>query len=102
MTCGSRRNGLDWPQVRRYLTYMNTTLSSKGQIVLPAELREQDRIRPGQQFSVERLEEGEYLLKKMPAANQPGLADWLLACPEQNWFQPIPAESTDTLFSQKL
>ena len=76
---------------------MNTTLSSKGQIVLPAELREQDRIRPGQQFSIERLEAGEYLLKKTPSVGQPGLTDWLLACPDKNWFRPLESESTDTL-----
>jgi AbrB family looped-hinge helix DNA binding protein len=76
---------------------MKTTLSSKGQVVLPAELREQDRIRPGQQFSIERLEAGEYLLKKAPTTGQAGLADWLLACPGKNWFQPLESESTATL-----
>jgi AbrB family looped-hinge helix DNA binding protein len=81
---------------------MNTTLSSKGQIVLPAELREQDRIRPGQQFSIERIEAGEYLLKKAPAIGQPGLADWLAACPEEDWFQPLGSESTDSLLPRKL
>lgn len=74
-----------------------TTISSKGQVVLPAELRELDRIQPGQRFTIERLEEGEYLLKKMPLANNPGLTDWLLACPEKGWFTPLPSESTDTL-----
>jgi AbrB family looped-hinge helix DNA binding protein len=76
---------------------MKTTISSKGQIVLPAELRDQDRIRPGQQFSIERLEPGEYLLKKMAVPENSGLVDWLLACPEKDWFQPIASESTDTL-----
>jgi AbrB family looped-hinge helix DNA binding protein len=37
-----------------------TTVSSKGQIVLPAELREQDQIEPGEEFTVERLDRGEY------------------------------------------
>ena len=45
---------------------MRTVISSKGQIVLPAELRRQDRIRPGEQFDVERLDRGQYLLKKLP------------------------------------
>jgi AbrB family looped-hinge helix DNA binding protein len=76
---------------------MRTTVSSKGQIVLPSELREQDRIRPGQQFSIERIEPGEYLLKKMAVPQNSGLVDWLLSCPEKDWFQPIPSESTDTL-----
>jgi AbrB family looped-hinge helix DNA binding protein len=81
---------------------MRSTVSSKGQIVLPAELRERDRIRPGQQFSIERLGAGEYLLKKTPAAGKRGLTDWLLACPEKGWFHPLPTESTDTVSTGKL
>jgi AbrB family looped-hinge helix DNA binding protein len=77
---------------------MKTKLSSKGQIVLPAALREQDGIEPGQQFEVERVEEGQYLLTKVPSAS-PGFLDWLLACPEKGWFQPLPfvSDSTDSL-----
>lgn len=74
-----------------------TTISSKGQVILPAELRELDRIQPGQRFTVERLEEGEYLLKKISVSDNAGLTDWLLACPEKDWFTPLPSESTDTL-----
>ncbi len=44
---------------------MRTTISSKGQVVLPAELRQQDRIAPGQQFEIQRIRHGEYLLKKL-------------------------------------
>jgi AbrB family looped-hinge helix DNA binding protein len=76
---------------------MNTTISSKGQIVLPVELRQRDRIVPGQRFEIERLEAGRYLLKKQEAPDNEGLVDWLLACPEKGWFQPIHSESTDTL-----
>lgn len=76
---------------------MNTTVSSKGQIVLPAELREQDAIVPGQRFVVERLEQGKYLLKREPDGDNAGLVDWLLACPDKDWFKPIPSESTDQL-----
>ena len=76
---------------------MKTTVSSKGQIVLPAELRLQDRIEPGQEFEIERLDRGEYRLKRRsPAANE-GALDWLLACPEKGFFVPIESESTDTL-----
>ena len=82
--------------VRRYLTAVKTVVSSKGQIVLPAELREQDRIVAGQRFEVERLEEGRYLLTRQPEHNA-GLVDWLLACPEKDWFVPIDSESTDDL-----
>jgi AbrB family looped-hinge helix DNA binding protein len=81
---------------------MKTTVSSKGQVVLPAELRDQDRIHPGQQFSIERLEAGEYLLRKLAVPENAGLTDWLLACPEKGWFQPLASESTDTLAARKL
>jgi|tagenome__1003787_1003787.scaffolds.fasta_scaffold20630032_4 hypothetical protein len=32
-----------------------------------------------------------------PKNGQVGTVDWLLDCPEKNWFQPLPSESTDTL-----
>jgi AbrB family looped-hinge helix DNA binding protein len=76
---------------------MKTTISSKGQIVLPAGLRDQDRIEPGQEFSIERIEAGEYLLRKLPSGDSSGLVDWLLNCPEKGWFEPLPSESTDSL-----
>jgi len=94
---GLGNSRLECPQVRRYLTSMKTTVSSKGQIVLPAELREQDRILPGQQFELERLEAGQYLLKRQPAEASEGMVDWLLSCPSSDWFQPVPSESTDDL-----
>ena len=76
---------------------MKTTVSSKGQIVLPAEIRRQDRISPGDEFDVERVDRDEYrLVRRAPPQNQ-GLVDWLLACPEKGYFVPIESESTDTL-----
>jgi hypothetical protein len=60
-------------------------------------LREQDRIAPGQQFEIERLEAGQYLLKRTVAPGKPGLVEWLRSCPDADWFQPLPAESTDKL-----
>jgi AbrB family looped-hinge helix DNA binding protein len=75
---------------------VKTTVSSKGQIVLPAELRQQDRIEPGQVFDVERLDRGDYRLRRSAPPND-GAVDWLLACPSKGFFVPIPSESTDTL-----
>jgi AbrB family looped-hinge helix DNA binding protein len=75
---------------------MKTVVSSKGQVVLPAELRQQDAIEAGQEFDVERIGPGEYRLVRRPRANE-GLVDWLLACPEKGFFEPIESESTDTL-----
>jgi AbrB family looped-hinge helix DNA binding protein len=75
---------------------MKTTISTKGQLVLPAEIREQDDIEPGQEFEIERIDRGEYRLKRKTPMNE-GLVDWLLACPEKGFFVPIESESTDTL-----
>jgi AbrB family looped-hinge helix DNA binding protein len=75
---------------------MKTTVSTKGQIVLPAELRERDGIEAGQEFDVERIDRGEYRLVRRKRPNE-GLVDWLLACPVKGWFVPIESESTDTL-----
>ena len=87
---------LDESQVRRYLTSMKTAVSTKGQIVLPAEIRRQDEIEPGQEFEIERIDRGEYRLLRLEPRNQ-GLLAWLLACPEKGYFVPIEPESTDTL-----
>lgn len=76
---------------------MKTTVSSKGQIVLPAELRRQDRIEAGQQFEVERLDRGEYRLVLCASPPNQGVVDWLLACPDKDFFVSIESESTDTL-----
>ena len=88
---------LDTNVVRRYLTTMKTTISSKGQIVLPAEFREIDRIVPGQEFDVERLDRGDYRLVRRVAPRNEGAIDWLLACPHKDFFVSIDSESTDTL-----
>jgi AbrB family looped-hinge helix DNA binding protein len=88
---------LDRRAVRRYLTYVKTTVSSKGQIVLPAELRQQDHIEAGQEFEIERLDRGEYRLVRRSARLNEGVVDWLLACPEKDFFLSIESESTDTL-----
>jgi AbrB family looped-hinge helix DNA binding protein len=76
---------------------MKTTVSSKGQIVLPAELRQMDRVKPGQEFDVERLDRGDYRLTRRARRRNEGAIDWLLACPQKDFFVPIDSESTDTL-----
>jgi AbrB family looped-hinge helix DNA binding protein len=83
-------------RIRRYLTDMRTTVSSRGQIVLPAEIRRKDRIRAGQEFEVERLERGKYRLVLRDQRNE-GLVDWLLACPVKGFFVAVESESTDTI-----
>jgi AbrB family looped-hinge helix DNA binding protein len=76
---------------------MKTTVSSKGQIVLPAEFRQMDRIEAGQEFEIERLDRGEYRLVRRAARPNDGAVDWLLACPEKGYFVAVESESTDTL-----
>jgi len=76
---------------------VKTTMSTKGQIVLPAELRQQDDIEPGQEFDVERIDRGEYrLVRRSPRPNE-GVVDWLLACPDKGFFVPIESDSTEAL-----
>jgi AbrB family looped-hinge helix DNA binding protein len=76
---------------------MKTTMSSKGQIVLPAELRREDELRTGEEFEIERIERGEYrLVRKRPPPND-GLVEWLLRCPVKGFFTPLDSELTDSL-----
>ncbi|HEX5000098.1 MAG TPA: AbrB/MazE/SpoVT family DNA-binding domain-containing protein [Terriglobia bacterium] len=76
---------------------MKTIISSKGQIVLPAQFREMDDIKPGQEFDVERLDRGEYRLVRRSRAPNAGVVDWLESCPEKGYFVAIESESTDTV-----
>lgn len=89
--------GLDDTKVRQYLTSMKTTISTKGQIVLPAEFRRLDGIESGEEFEIERIDRGEYrLVRRNPPPNE-GLMAWLLACPEKDFFVPVESESTETV-----
>lgn len=76
---------------------MKTVISTKGQIVIPVELRKHDNIQPGQAFEIERVDKGEYrLVLTEPPKNQ-GLVDMLLACPVKGWYVSIESESTDSI-----
>jgi AbrB family looped-hinge helix DNA binding protein len=76
---------------------MRTRVSSKGQIVLPAEVRRLDQVEAGQEFEVERLDRGDYRLVRRASPPNAGLVDWLLSCPEKGFFVPVESESTDSL-----
>ena len=79
---------------------MRTSVSTQGQIVLPAEIRRQDDIEPGRIFDVERIDRGEYrLVRRAPRPNE-GVVEWLLDCPERGVFDPIESESTDSVSSR--
>jgi AbrB family looped-hinge helix DNA binding protein len=77
---------------------VKTTVSSKGQIVLPAEIREQDDVRPGQRFVIERIDRGEYRLTRTTGSDNAGLVELLLDCPVKGWFVPLDrSETTDDI-----
>jgi len=76
---------------------MRTTVSTKGQIVLPAELRKRDGIAAGDAFEVERIDRGEYRLVRRSRHANDGLVEWLTRCPAKGYFVPIESESTDSL-----
>ena len=65
---------------------MKITVSTYGQIVLPAEFRQQDGIAARH-----------YLLKREVTGTNVGLLEWLRACPADDWLRPIPSEMTDVL-----
>jgi len=74
---------------------MRATVSSQGQIVLPAEFRHMDHVEPGQEFDVERLDRGDYHLTRRAAPRNEGVIDWLLACPQKDFLVSVESESTD-------
>ncbi len=76
---------------------MRTTISTKGQLVLPAELRTADGIEPGEEFEVDRVGPDEYRLTRLTPPSNHGVVDWLRSCPEQDWFVEVESESTDQL-----
>ncbi|MCE9582377.1 MAG: AbrB/MazE/SpoVT family DNA-binding domain-containing protein [Planctomycetes bacterium] len=76
---------------------MTTTVSTKGQIVLPADFRKRDGIAPGQVFDVVRLARGDYRIVRRKRGPNEGLVGWLRSCPAKGYFVPIESESTDAL-----
>ncbi len=75
---------------------MTTVVSTKGQIVLPAEIRKEDDIRAGQRFEIERIDRGQYRLTRKTHGQNGGVVDLLLACPVRGWFRPMDrTETTD-------
>ncbi|MDQ3776625.1 MAG: AbrB/MazE/SpoVT family DNA-binding domain-containing protein [Pseudomonadota bacterium] len=82
---------------------MKTTVSTKGQIILPAEIRQRDGIEPGQEFQIERIDRGEYRLVRLAPRPNEGLVELLLACPVKGWFKPLERnETTDDIEAPHL
>jgi bifunctional DNA-binding transcriptional regulator/antitoxin component of YhaV-PrlF toxin-antitoxin module len=74
---------------------LTTNLTSNARLALPAELMRLDGLERGDEFSIERINAGAYLLSKLPRRDCVGLTDWLLSCPEKGWFEPISSEPTN-------
>ncbi len=82
---------------------MKTILSTKGQVVLPAEFRKRDDVRPGQEFEIERIDRGVYRLKRTARRRNRGLVKLLLDCPVKDWFRPADrSETTDDIPTPEL
>jgi hypothetical protein len=48
-------------------------------------------------LDVHRLDRGEYRLVRRASRSNEGVLDWLLSCPEKDFFVPLASESTNTL-----
>jgi len=79
---------------------MMTTISTKGQIVVPAEIRGRDKIQAGEKFEFETIETGEYAVRRVRQRPNKGLIDLLLACPVKGFLEGIGnKETTDDIKS---
>ena len=75
---------------------MTTFISAEGLIEIPEVFRKTDALLPGQRCEIERAGSGEYRVHVATDDGSPrqSLVDWLLACPEKDWF--MPTERTET------
>lgn len=73
---------------------MTTILSPKGQIVLPASVRKQLNLSPGDDFEVAIEDEETITLRRIAHPANHGLVSLLLACPAT--FKIPPRERDDT------
>jgi len=60
-----------------------------------------DDVRAGHLFEVERVERGEYRLRRIERAPNEGLVDWLLACPVKGFLgEGEFGETTDSILPE--
>ena len=79
---------------------MTTILSANGLLEIPEEFRRTDDLKPGQRCEIERVGRGEYRVRTADAGEkvEGNWVEWLLACPEKDWFVPMGrGETTDEL-----
>jgi hypothetical protein len=77
---------------------MTMTLN-EGWVEIPEVFRKEDGLKQGQACSVERLGRGEYRLKvqSTEGGGQSDILDWLLACPEKDWWTDQVAKEMTSL-----
>ncbi len=61
--------------------------------MLPAELRQQGNVQPGQVFEIGRVDLDDRRLVRRTALPIHGVVDWLLGCPEKTYLPKIVAAS---------
>jgi len=61
-----------------------------------AKFRQMDRVESGRVVDVERLDRGDYRIVRRATPQNEGTIDWLVACPQKDFFLPIDLESTDS------
>ncbi len=73
---------------------MTTTVSTKGQVIIPQRLRDKYHIRPVDDFLVEdRQIADEYEIKLKPATKRRrDIVEALMACPVKGWYRPEPRD----------
>jgi len=71
---------------------MTTVMSKKGQIVLPAPVRERLRLEAGDDFEIVVQDDESIVLRKISRPPNEGLIEHLLACPSP--FE-VPERATD-------
>jgi AbrB family looped-hinge helix DNA binding protein len=63
---------------------MTTTLSSKGQVVIPAAIRQRQKLRPGDELLIEERDD-EVVLKKTRRHRKKSLLRWMQDCPVRDF-----------------
>lgn len=76
---------------------MRVAISTQGRIALPALLRRQEGLEPGDELDLERIGPGDYRLRLRMRPKNQGSVDLLLQCPEKGFFVAFASESTSAL-----